>query len=253
MSHTSPPPSRLPRSFGEAIALLRTRFGWNEFVMLAALFVVAAGLWGFAEIVDEVLEGESHEFDEAIMLALRTAGDTADPIGPPALEIAMRDITALGSFPVLFLIGAIAVGYLVVLRSYASALLVIVSLVGGSALNTVLKQAFARPRPDLVAHLVDVHTLSLPSGHAMLSTVTYLTIGALLARVQPNRLLKIYTVAVAVALALLVGISRVYLGVHWPTDVLSGWCLGAAWAMACWLVARFVGRLRSPSSAAPRA
>ncbi len=136
-------------------------------------------------------------------------------------------------------------------------ILVIVSLVGGTILNTVLKNAFARPRPDLVAHLVDVHSASLPSGHAMISAVAYLTIGALLARVQPTRVLKVYTVSVSVMLVLVVGLSRVYLGVHWPSDVLAGWCLGAAWAMGCWLVAQWAswhlgGRQWTPSAADPQ-
>lgn len=241
MSHTSPPPAR-PRTgpTGEPAAS-RFAFGWSELVVLAALFVVAAGLWGFAEIVDAVLEGGTNEFDEAVMLALRVPGDTADPIGPAALERVIRDITALGSYPVIALIGAIAVGALVILRRTGSAALVIVSLAGGALVNSVLKHAFARPRPDVVAHLVEVQSMSLPSGHAMLSTVAYLTIGALVARAVPDRVLKTYIMAVAVGLALLVGASRVYLGVHWPTDVLAGWCMGAAWAMACWLVARFLG------------
>ena len=238
MPETPAARSRLHAVYRDAMTLVRARVGWTEFVLLAALLVVAAGLWGFPAIVDEVLEGDSHEFDERIMLALRSPADPADPIGPPALEMAMGDITALGGFTVITLIGLIVVGYLVVLRRWPSVILVIVSLAGGTILNTVLKQAFARPRPDLVAHLVDVHSMSLPSGHAMISAVTYLTIGALLARVQPSRVLKIYTVSVSVMLVLVIGLSRVYLGVHWPTDVLAGWCLGAAWAMACWLTAQ---------------
>ena len=238
MPETSATRTRLRALYADAVTMVRARVGWTEFVLLGALFVAAAGLWGFAAIVDEVLEGDVHEFDQTIMLALRSPLDTADPIGPPALEMAMRDITALGGFTVITLIGMIVVGYLVILRRWPSVILVLVSLIGGTILNTVLKNAFARPRPDLVAHLVDVHTASMPSGHAMISAVTYLTIGALLARVQPSRALKVYTVLVSVTLVLVIGLSRVYLGVHWPTDVLSGWCLGAAWAMTCWLAAQ---------------
>lgn len=246
--------SHLGALYHRGLTFVRTRVGWSEVVLLGTLFVVAAGLWGFAAVVDEVLEGDTHEFDEAIMLALRSPLDPADPIGPPALEMAMGDITALGGFTVITLIGLIVVGYLVILRRWPSVILVIVSLVGGTILNTVLKNAFARPRPDLVAHLVDVHSMSMPSGHAMISAVTYLTIGALLARVQPTRSLKVYTVAVSVMLVLVIGLSRVYLGVHWPTDVLAGWCLGAAWAMSCWLVAQWAswhlgGRQWTPFSA----
>jgi len=220
---------------------IRTRIGWSEMVTLSALLIVAGGIWGFAEIVDEVLEGDTHEFDKSIMLALRAPGDNADPIGPASLELAMRDFTALGGYPVIALIALLAVGYLAILRRWPSVGLVIISLAGGAILNTLLKGAFARPRPDLVAHLVDVHTSSLPSGHAMISAVAYLTIGALVARAQPNRLLKAYTIVVSVGLTLLVGTSRVYLGVHWPTDVLAGWCMGAAWAIGCLLIAQLIG------------
>jgi undecaprenyl-diphosphatase len=126
--------------------------------------------------------------------------------------------------------------------------LLAVSVGGGTLLSTLLKLGFDRPRPDLVAHLVDVRTLSFPSGHAMLSAVTYLTIGVLVARVSPKRRIKVYVTAVALVLTLAIGLSRVYLGVHWPTDVLAGWSIGAAWAMACWLGAVFLQRRGSVES-----
>jgi undecaprenyl-diphosphatase len=104
-------------------------------------------------------------------------------------------------------------------------------------LSSILKLGTDRPRPDLVAHLVEVHTASFPSGHAMLSAVVYLTLGGLLSRVERPWRIKIHLLSVAVILTLLIGVSRVYLGVHWPTDVLAGWCAGATWAMLCWRVA----------------
>ncbi|MCZ7656709.1 MAG: phosphatase PAP2 family protein [Xanthobacteraceae bacterium] len=207
-----------------------------EFAVLAALLLAAAALLGFIALVDEVLEGETHAFDEAILRALRNPADSADPTGPWWLEAMFRDITALGGTTVITLITLAAIVYLLIESKRAAALLVLVSVGGGTLLSQALKGAFARPRPELVAHLVDVRTLSFPSGHAMLSAVTFLTLGALLARVQPRRRLKVYFLGVAVTLTLLIGASRVYLGVHWPTDVLAGWCLGAAWAMLCWAV-----------------
>ena len=107
-------------------------------------------------------------------------------------------------------------------------------------MESLLKLGFARPRPELVSHLVNVNSFSFPSGHATMATITYLTLGVLLARVQKRRHMKLYLLAVASILALLVGFTRVYLGVHWPTDVIAGWCVGTAWALGCWLLATWL-------------
>jgi undecaprenyl-diphosphatase len=130
---------------------------------------------------------------------------------------------------------------------------VLISVAGGAGLSSLLKLGFERPRPDLVAHLVEVQTLSFPSGHAMVSAVIYLTLGALLAQVHGSIRLKIYILSVAVILTLLIGISRVYLGVHWPTDVLAGWAAGAAWAIMSWAVVIWLQRLRKIETAAEEA
>lgn len=214
------------------------RFGWGQFATLAALLVCAGGMLAFAGLMDSALDGDTRDFDEGLLLALRRPGDPADPIGPFWLEVMMRDFTALGSHAVLLLIGLVALGYILMLRKWFSALLLVLSFGGGMALNSLLKLGFDRPRPELVAHLVEVHTASFPSGHAMLSATCYLTLGTLLAGVTEAGRLKAYILGIAILLALLVGASRIYLGVHWPTDVLAGWCLGAAWSMACWLVLR---------------
>lgn len=212
-------------------------------VAFAALLAVAVALWAFAALTDEVLEGDTHGFDTAVLLALRTPGNTDDPLGPVWLEDSVRDLTALGGYPVVTLIAVIAVGYLLVRRLFGSALLVPLVLTGGLLLNQALKAGFGRPRPDLVAHIVDVRTLSYPSGHAMLSAIAYLTLGVLLAEAQTSHAARVYIMAVALALTLIVGASRVYLGVHWPTDVLAGWSIGAAVALAVWLAVRWAPRL----------
>jgi undecaprenyl-diphosphatase len=217
---------------------LRARTGRGELVTLAILFICAGGLLVFVGIANAALEGDAHRFDRALLLVLRDQEDPADPVGPRWLELAMRDMTALGGYPVITMVAILALGYLAILRNWAAVLLVLASLAGGTLLNEVLKDVFDRPRPDLVAHLVQVETPSLPSAHAMMAAVTYLTLGALLAGAQPWPGLKMYIIGAAVTLTLLIGFSRVYLGVHWPTDVLAGWSIGAAWAMACCLLAR---------------
>ncbi|MCV3239767.1 phosphatase PAP2 family protein [Mesorhizobium sp. ZC-5] len=211
-----------------------------EFNVLLAGLVIAGGLWGFVELLEVARATTPHSFDTDILLAFRVAGNPNDPIGPLWVEEAMRDLTALGSTSVLVLIVLSVIVYLLLAGKAKTALFIFVSITGGQLLSSLLKLGVDRPRPDLVSHLAEVYTLSFPSGHAMLSAVTYLTLGSLLARVLPGRLLKSYVLAVAVIATLLVGISRVYLGVHWPSDVLAGWCAGSAWAMLCWLVSRRV-------------
>lgn len=214
----------------------------REAGILVALMLGAALLWCFGAIMEDVLDGEAHAFDRTLLLAFRAAGDLSDPLGPPWVESAARDITSLGSFIVLALVSLGVIGFELTLGRVRSAVLVAVSVGGGALLSSVLKVTLERPRPDLVPHVVDVHTFSFPSGHAMLSAVTYLTLGALLARLQSGRATRIYALAIALLLTFLVGLSRIYLGVHWPTDVLAGWSVGAAWALICWSVALYLQR-----------
>lgn len=227
---------RLDFNYASLLAFARREVG-----ALAALFGVALALLAFAGIADEVGEGETRGFDQALMLSLRST-DPADPIGPKWLEEIVVEITALGGFGVLALVTSLALGYLLMQQKWRNALLLVAATLGGTAISEGFKIGFARPRPDLVAHVVDVTSMSFPSGHAMLSAVTYLTLGALVARAQERRRLRAYTLGAAVFLTLLIGASRVYLGVHWPTDVLAGWCLGAAWALLCWSVATLLAR-----------
>ncbi len=204
---------------------------------LIALFITVAAMLLFAEFVDRVVEGDTRAFDESVLLALREPNNLSNPIGPAWLQIMFRDITPLGGYAVVMLISLAVIGYLLMDGKRAAALWVLVSVGGGAVLSNLLKLAIERPRPDLVARLVEVNTTSFPSGHATLAAVTYLTLGALLSRVEARRRAKIYVLTVAVGLTFLIGVSRIYLGVHWPTDVLAGWCVGAAWAMLCWRIA----------------
>ncbi len=180
--------------------------------------------------------------DREILLALRTPGDLTDPIGPDWLQRAATDITSLGSHTVLILLVAIVAGLLLINGRRAVALLTILAAAGAMLLSWGLKALFHRSRPDVVEHLVGVFSPSFPSGHALLSAAIYLMLAALLAallaREFPRAPLRRYCMSVAVALTLLIGLSRVYLGVHWPSDVLAGWFIGALWAWGCWFLAK---------------
>lgn len=223
----------------------------QELIPYASLALIAALLFGFGKLAGEVLEGDTRAFDEALLRALRNPADLADPIGPAWLESVVRDITSLGSFSVLTIMTLGVIGYLLIDGKRAAAAFVFVAIAGGGILSELLKHVFARPRPELVAHLVDVKTMSFPSGHAMSSAVTFLTLGVLLTRIQTRQRLKAYLLSFAIFLTLLVGMSRIYLGVHWPTDVLAGWCAGAAWAMGCWLLATWLqsrGQIEQPNA-----
>lgn len=219
-----------------ALQSLLTHASRAERATLAVLAAAAVLLAAFVAIADEVVEGETRAFDTRIMLALRSADNPADPIGPTWFEEMMRDFTALGSTGVLTVMTLAVVGFLAITRKRHAALLIVFSVAGGTLLSTLMKIGFARPRPDLVPHETIVSSASFPSGHSMMSAVVYLTLGVLLARTQASQRVRLYVIGVAGALAVLVGVSRVYLGVHWPTDVLAGWALGSAWALGCWLV-----------------
>lgn len=216
--------------------------------MVVAFLVASAAGLVFLHLTSEMLEGETRGFDESILRALRQPQDLHLPIGPQWLTKALTDITSLGGVTVLAMITVLSAIYLVLIRKRITALFVTVSVLGGWLISNGIKLGIARPRPDLVPHLVDVHDLSFPSGHAMVSAVTYLTIGMLLAGMQSSRAGRYYFVGIAVLLTSMIGISRVYLGVHYPTDVLGGWIAGAAWACLCWLA----GRWLIPSNERPK-
>lgn len=214
----------------------------REIGPLPVLAAMTGALLVFARVLEEVLEGDTAIVDRAILLALRDPADRTVLLGPSWLGEAARDLTALGGTTVLLLVTAAVVGFLLIIGKRGNAALVAVATGGGALLGAALKDVIGRTRPDVVPHAVLVQSASFPSGHAMLSAVTYLTIAALLVPLVPGRGAKAFVIAVAVGAVLLIGASRVFLGVHWPTDVLAGWCAGSAWAMLCWLVARGLRR-----------
>jgi undecaprenyl-diphosphatase len=211
----------------------------NRLGRLAPALIVAAMLAVFGLLADEVVEGDTMSFDRMVLLWFRTPGNPAEPSGPLWFQEAVRDVTSLGSFSLLGLIAIAVVIQLVLNGQRYVALYLATAVIGGTIISTVLKMVFDRPRPDLAA-LSNVFTASFPSGHATVSAVVYLTIGAILAEATSLPRLKVFYGGLAIFLTFIVGISRIYIGVHYPTDVLAGWLLGSAWAIVCWVGARLL-------------
>lgn len=207
-----------------------------ELKTLALLIAAGGALWLFLSLADEVTDGETGEVDRALIMMLRAPGDPADPVGPRWFEEMMRDVTALGGFTFLTLFVVIAVAALAFYRKRRQAVVLALSAALATVANDALKVVFERARPDIVAHGSYVYTHSFPSGHSMLSAATFLTTAAILSSLQTRRPAKVFIFAIALLVTAGVGFSRVYLGVHWPTDVLGGWTLGAAWALLARLV-----------------
>lgn len=231
MAHPTP---HAPSTFWKRLIYWLRKMGRHEFAILLTGCLIAGGTWMFIEIAEEVLEGETVVFDERIILIMRNPNDLSDPVGPQYLEELGRDFTALGGAGVLGLLTLAVAGYLLLERKFRLAGLLVIAIGGGVLLSSLLKHSFDRPRPDLVPHGSHVYTTSFPSGHSMMAAITYLTLAALLSRSQKRGEVKIFFLSLAALLTIAVGISRIYMGVHWPTDVLAGWTAGAVWALLCW-------------------
>jgi undecaprenyl-diphosphatase len=220
---------------------LRTKLArsWSGFrkanpELLWVLLAILGGACGFIMVAWAVRKGVTQKFDEGLLL------DMSEISGPVWLEEMGRDLTALGGFAALCLLIVIVCGYLLICRKYRALALVLAATLGGLVLNGLLKERFDRPRPKVVPYKSQVWTSSFPSGHSLNSAVIYLTLGSLLASLVERRRLKVYFLSVGLLLTILVGVSRVYMGVHYPTDVLAGWCAGLSWALLCSLVGRWL-------------
>ncbi|WP_426038036.1 phosphatase PAP2 family protein [Brevundimonas sp. DC300-4] len=211
-----------------------------EFAALGALAIVTLGTMTFVEIADDMTEADGQAFDQMVLHWMQPVA--GQPRGPWWLHEAAADITSLGGIAVLTLFAVVALGMLLILRKWLSALLLLIGLAGGVALSEGLKALFQRERPPAAFQAVETLNASFPSGHALLSTVFYLTVAVMMTRAFPRRRLKAYVLGVGMVFALMVGLTRVYLGAHWASDVMAGWCVGAAWAMALWLVSYAVER-----------
>lgn len=196
---------------------------------LAVILLLLAFVYGGSEI----MEGDTRQFDTHLLHVAQSLR-----AGHPWLASAMRDLSGLGSTMVLTLFTVATVVYLALFSSRTLAILVATSVISGTILVGVFKAAFGRLRPDAAFAELVVPGLSFPSGHASISALVFLTMGALIAARRRSVNERIYILAIAALLTLLVGLSRVLLGVHWATDVLGGWAFGAAWAVAWLLLAR---------------
>ena len=203
----------------------------REPLWLFTALVIVVGTWGFIKLSSEVIEGDTQAFDEWAIRLLRQPDDLSKPIGPAWLAEAGRDVTGLGGVVVLTLVTLAVAGFLRIIRGYRMLILLLVTTTTGIALSMLLKEFFSRERPNIVPHLSHVYTSSFPSGHSMMSAVVYLTLASVVAATLTQRPLKIYVFAIAFTLIILVGLSRVYMGVHYPTDVLAGWTAGIVWAL----------------------
>lgn len=212
------------------------RNGWNR---RHAIAIGALALLGLA-VASLLADGGSLGFDRNLMLALRTPGAPDDPLGPRWFEDVMRDMTALGGIGVVIGASLMFAGYLALERRLVDIAVLATSIVGAQLVSGVIKHLVQRPRPDLVSHEAAIYSASFPSGHTLMATVVYITFALLLAADFADRRVREYLLASAWLVAFAVGASRIYLGVHWPSDVLAGWSLGALWMLA---MRRFLPRL----------
>lgn len=207
-----------------------------ELRALILITIVVAAAWGAVEVADLLRDG-NRSLDEAMLSVFRSSSDRTNPIGSRGVEDISRNVSSLGSNAVLIFVCLIVLAYLLAQGSKKASALVVASIVGSLGISFVLKLFFNRPRPDLFVESVHVTTSAFPSGHAMVSMSVYLLFAALLARLDSRGWVKIFFLASAVIINLVIGITRLHLGTHWPTDVLSGWAIGAAWTTLCWLTA----------------
>jgi undecaprenyl-diphosphatase len=231
--------SLLNRPHGPMVARLKWLLGKLETRMLVVLVALVGVPSLFLELADDVTEGDTDALDRRLLLALRSPGDPSDPLGPRWLEESMRDITALGGFTFLTIVTIVATLLLVFHERRRQALIFAATVILAYASSEVLKALYDRDRPALVAHGSIVYSQSFPSGHSTAAAATFLTLATVLASIEAKRRTKALIYGLAVTGVIAVGFSRVYLGVHWPTDVLAGWALGASWALAAWIVLAF--------------
>ena len=205
-----------------------------------SILIIIIGTTSFIIIANKVSAGATKNFDKWALELFRQTNNPVQSIGNDLVTSAVRDITALGSGTVIILFTLSVLGFLLFQKKYIMVYLILGATIGGGVLGLLLKEIFGRPRPDVIYHLTSATSLSFPSGHSMMSMVLYLSFAALMIRIPYKRAIKIYIISIALFLSIIIGISRIYLGVHYATDVLGGWSIGIAWASFCWLFAHYL-------------
>lgn len=211
--------------------------------LLIASGAVAAAALLLTIIGDLIEDGGQFAFDSALLLAARGGLPHGAPIGPLWLRGAALDVTALGGPTVLIAVIVFVAGFLALQRLWLTMALVLGGTITGSIAVSIAKQTVGRARPALTDHLAVVWSPSFPSGHAANSAIVYLTLAILIMQITPGRYVRGYILGVAALIVTAIGCSRVYLGVHWPSDVLAGWSFGTLWAIGWWAIGAWI-RLR---------
>jgi undecaprenyl-diphosphatase len=193
--------------------------------------VLWLAIWVFGEMVDDTPKGDFSAWDELIVRWVRGGADNSR--GATAIAGFARAITVLGSVTGLAVVVASGLAWLAVRRRWRAALFLGVATGGAALAIALLKQHFMRTRPEVVPHLVEEGSWSFPSGHALGSAAIYVTLSVVIAARWRTRWGQMALIAAAFLLSFLIGVSRIYLGVHYPTDVLAGWSAGTAWAIVC--------------------
>jgi len=233
---------------GDGLGWVKQLSSRIEIALLAVWIVVAGALWSFLAIGSEMQEGELTGFDRSVLEALRQNGDTHKAIGPHWLIESMRDVTALGGVTLVTVVTVLAVTLLLGHKQKNQAVVLAIFIPLAQLSSGLFKDVYDRARPSF-AIFGDLPTsMSFPSGHSTVATATYFLLAVIVSSLETNRSMKVLAFAVAALLSLAIGFSRVFLGVHWPSDVIAGWCLGAAWAMIAAVVLRALKK-RSLASA----
>lgn len=205
---------------------------WRRY-RLVVLGLVTALVAGLSYLI---ATGATYEVDTYLLRLSRDAAPGYQPLGTPKLQSVIRDVTSLGSGVILTTLTILVGLHHFMRKEWHTGLFILLTILLGWWAMEGLKVVYQRERPTVVPHLMNEKSLSLPSGHSMMSMVVFLTLAAVYASRTTHRQLQIYYFTVAFLLALLIGYTRVYLGVHHPSDVLTGWLLGILWVQLAFLV-----------------